>query len=177
MNGRTAVNMMPTTASAVRQRLSPNGFRRSRSTPTLARVGDERAVGYRTGPQDCVQAAGPGPEWSNKPPVVASYAVIRLCEELCMVALLETMPEGFCSLGTRQHLGHLGPIAVGAEITITARCVRARGRFSSWRVTVRDSHEVVGEGRMDFVAVHRPHYEARRLEPKRAALASACATA
>ncbi|MBY8856143.1 hypothetical protein K7711_06620 [Nocardia sp. CA2R105] len=126
----------------------PNGFRRSRNTPTLARVGEERDASYSTGPQDCVQAAGPGPEWSNKPPVVASYAVIRLCEEL-----------------------------VGAQITITARCVRARGCFSSWQVTVRDSHETVGEGRMDFVAVHRPHYEARRLEPKRAALTSALSTA
>ncbi|MQY18542.1 thioesterase family protein [Nocardia macrotermitis] len=157
-------------AGATRLRLSPNSFRRSRNT--LARVGDAREASYRTAAQDCVQVAGPGPEWSNKPPVVASYAVIRLCEELCMVALLETMPEGFCSLGTRQHLGHLGPIAVGSEITITARCVRARGRFSSWQVTVRDSHETVGEGRMDFVAVHRPHYEARRLAPKHAALAA-----
>ncbi|MFF3574269.1 thioesterase family protein [Nocardia jiangxiensis] len=171
------MNLRPTNTGSARWRLSPNGFRRSRNTPTLARVGDERDASYSTGPQDCVQAAGPGPEWSNKPPVVASYAVIRLCEELCMVALLETMPEGFCSLGTRQHLGHLGPIAVGAQITITARCVRARGRFSSWQVTVRDSHETVGEGRMDFVAVHRPHYEARRLEPKRAALSSALSTA
>ncbi|WP_067676993.1 thioesterase, FlK family [Nocardia miyunensis] len=79
-------------------------------------------------------------------------------------------------IGTRQYLGHLGPITVGAEITLTTRCVRARGRFSSWQVTVRDSHEIVGEGRMDFVAVRRPHYEARRLAPKRAAASSALNT-
>jgi predicted thioesterase len=158
-----------TTETFVRRRLSPLDFRRSRSA-TLAQRGLLRDARYQTGPQDCVQTAGPGPEWSNKPPVVASYAVIRLCEELCMVALLDTMPEGYCSLGTRQNLGHLGPIAVGAEIAITVRCVRARGRYSSWHVTVRDSHEIVGQGRMDFVAVHRPCYEANRLAPKRAAL-------
>jgi predicted thioesterase len=161
---------MLTTEPSVRRRLYPGALRRSRHKPTFAQPGTVRDATYRTGPQDCVQTVGPGPEWSNKPAVVASCAVIRLCEELCMIALLDTMPEGYCSLGTRQHLGHLGPIAIGAEIAITARCVRARGRYSSWEVTVRDSHEVVGQGRMDFVAVHRPRYEAHRLAPKRAAL-------
>lgn len=160
---------MPSITTAVRRRFSPRSIRGPRTAP-LVRRGVLRDARYRTRPEDCVQIAGPGPEWSNKPPVIASYAVIRLCEELCMVALLDAMPEGYCSLGTRQHLGHLGPIPVGAEIIITVRCVRARGTYSSWQVTVRDSHEVVGEGRMDFVAVHRPRYEAHRLAPKRAAL-------
>ncbi len=158
------------TTSSVRRRLFTITLRRAQQTPPVAQLGTLREAIYRTGPQDCVQTAGSGPAWSNKPPVVASCAVIRLCEEICMVALLDTMPEGYCSLGTRQHLGHLGPIAIGAEVTITARCVRARGKFSSWQVTVRDSHETVGEGRMDFVAVHRPRYEAQRLAPKHAAL-------
>ena len=138
--------------------------------PAVARRGTRRAARYTTGPGDCVRSAGTGPEWSDKPEVVASCAIIRCCEELCMTALLDMIPDEFCSLGVRQDLGHLGPIAVGAEISITARCVRARGRYSSWEVVVRDSHEIVGSGRMDFVAVHRPRYEARRLEPKRAAL-------
>lgn len=135
---------------------------------TIARRGTERVASYITRAGDCVQTVGPGPEWFNKPPIVASCAAIRLCEELCMVALLETMPDGYCSLGTRQHLDHLAPIAVGAEIEISARCTDAHGRFSSWQVAIRDAHEIVGRGVMDFVAVDRVHYEAHRLAPKRA---------
>ena len=88
-----------------------------------------------------------------------------------MAALQGSMPESHCSLGVRQQLDHLGPVAVGAEIEITARCTRGRGRYSSWEIVIRDAHEVVGEGRMDFVVVHRPDYEAQRLGPKHAALA------
>jgi hypothetical protein len=128
----------------------PQGIPALTQRSDTRRTGETRDARYRTGPQDCIQIAGPGPEWSNKPPVVASY---------------------------RQHLGHLGPIAVGAEITITARYVRVRGRFSSWQVTVCDSHEIVGEGRMDFVAVHRPRCEAARMAPEHAALTETLNTA
>jgi predicted thioesterase len=126
---------------------------------------------YVTAAEDCVRKAGSGREWSDKPPVVASCAIIRRCEELFMIALQQGMLERHCSLGIRQQLDHLGPVAVGAEIEITARCIRGRGRYSSWHIIVRDADEIVGQGRMDFVVVHRSRYEARRLNPTRAALA------
>ncbi|MBO0853255.1 MAG: hypothetical protein J2P18_05745 [Nocardia sp.] len=138
-------------------------------TSVLARCGTERTARYLTGANDCVHAAGSGRQWAYKPPVIASYAVIRWCEELCMIALLDTMPQGYCSLGVQQRLRHLGPIAVGAEIEITARCVRVGGRFSRWEVVVRDRHELVGHGHMDFVAVDRTRYEQQRLAPKSSA--------
>ncbi|MBO0882851.1 MAG: hypothetical protein J2P17_21455 [Mycobacterium sp.] len=151
------------------QRLSPVTTRRLQA-PSVARCGTEITARHRTGPDDCVHSAGSGAQWADKPPVIASYAVIRWCEELCMIALLDAMPEGYCSLGVEQRLSHLGPIAVGSEIVITARCVRARGRFSRWEVVVRDCHELVGQGHMDFVAVYRTRYEQRRLSPKYRAL-------
>jgi predicted thioesterase len=135
-------------------------------------VGATYVVRYVTEPDDCVREAGSGREWSDKPPVVASCAIIRLCEEVCMQALLqEGVPDYHCSLGVRQELEHLGPVAVGAEIEITARCIRAKGRYSSWHIVIRDAHEIVGQGHMDFVIVHRSSYEARRLAPKHAGLA------
>ncbi|KAA8881854.1 hypothetical protein F3087_39975 [Nocardia colli] len=140
------------------------GVRRRR--PTIARRGTWRVYRYHTVPDDSVHSAGPGPIWTDKPPVVASFAVIRRCEELCMAALHEAIPEGHCALGIHQRLNHIGPIAVGAEIEISARCTAARGTYSSWSVIVRDAHEVVGEGRMDFVVVYRPHFEAHRLAHK-----------
>lgn len=87
-----------------------------------------------------------------------------------------TPPDGDCPPRDSSAHTALRHSPVGAEITITARCVRARGRFGSWQVTVRDSHEIVGEG-MDFGAVHRPRFEAARLTPKHAALTEALGTA
>lgn len=139
--------------------------------PTFAQLGDQRSVRYVTRPEDCVRGAGTGREWSEKPAVIASCAVIRLCEEVCMAALLENISEGFSSLGTRQVLDHLGPIAVGAEIEISARCRRVDGSYSSWDVTVADDFEIVGKGCMDFVVVHRLRFEAKRLDRKYLAIA------
>lgn len=161
----------PDLTTATLQRLYRIGIRlRSRRTD-VSHPGATYVGRYVTGAEDCVHKAGFGPQWSDKPPVVASCAIIRICEELCMIALQQGMPEGHCSLGIRQQLDHLGPVAVGAEIEITARCTRGRGRYSSWHIVVRDAHEIVGQGCMDFVVVHRPGYEARRLRPKHAALA------
>lgn len=166
-----AVPTNPDLTIATLQRLYRVGVRlRSRRTD-IPPLGATYVGRYVTGAEDCVHKAGSGREWSDKPPVVASCAIIRICEELCMIALQQKMPEGHCSLGTRQQLDHLGPVAVGAEIEITARCTRGRGRYSSWQIVVRDAHEIVGQGCMDFVIVHRPGYEARRLGPKHAALA------
>lgn len=86
---------------------------------------------------------------------------------------LDTGPLGWLSRidvrrPRRRPLGHLGPIAIGATIEITALCTRTHGPYSSWRITVHDAREIVGRGRMDFVVVHRTRYEARRLAPKRA---------
>ena len=147
------------------ERLRP----RPRNRP-LAHRGALHTMSYITQPTDCVQRAGIGLEWSDKPPVVASTAVIRLCEQACMQALLPVMPQGHYSLGCGQQLDHTGPIVIGAEIRIAARCVRARAFYSRWQVTVQDAHGTVGTGWMDFVVVGKVAFEARRVAPKYAAL-------
>ncbi|MFD9959716.1 hotdog domain-containing protein [Amycolatopsis sp. NPDC058986] len=130
------------------------------------RIGETRSARYVTQPGDCVRLGGPGPEWTDKPPVVASYVLIRLCEQYCMAVLLETMPRGYCSVGSGQHLNHRGPIAIGAEIETTVRCAEAAGLRSRWDVTVRDAHSVVGEGWMTFALVEKAGFEARHVAPK-----------
>ncbi|GAA1978346.1 thioesterase family protein [Amycolatopsis minnesotensis] len=145
------------------------GRRRSGSA-AVARVGETRSTRYTTQPADCVQLGGPGPEWTDKPPVVASYVLIRLCEQYCMTVLLEDMPHGHCSLGSGQHFDHRGPIAVGAEIETTVRCVAAEDLRSKWEVTVRDAQDVVGAGWMAFALVDKARFEARHVTPKYATL-------
>jgi predicted thioesterase len=166
-----AVLTDPDLTTAMLQRLHRIGARRTNRRTDATRPATTYVGRYVTGTDDCVHKAGSGREWSEKPPVVASCAIIRICEELCMIALQDSMPEGYCSLGVRQQLDHLGPVAVGAEIEITAKCTHIQGRYSSWQIIIRDAHEIVGQGCMDFVIVHRPDYEARRLSPKHAALA------
>lgn len=147
------------------------GMRRTSRRADVAPTGTTYVRRYVTAVEDCVHNAGSGREWVSKPPVTASCAIIRICEEVCMIALQQYMPQDYCSLGVRQQLDHLGPVPIGAEIVLTAQCTNGRGRYSSWHIVIRDAQEIVAEGRMDFVVVHRPDYEARRLLPKQAALA------
>ncbi|GHF80987.1 putative thioesterase [Amycolatopsis bartoniae] len=144
--------------------------RRTPRRPALAQVGTVRQSRYVTQAADCVQQGGPGREWSDKPPVVASYVLVKLCEQYCMVALLENMPEGYCSVGSGQLLNHRAPVVIGAEVTFTVRCTEARGSYSKWEVVVEDSHGVVGDGWMAFAVVHKADFEARRIAPKHAAV-------
>ncbi|MFE0019836.1 thioesterase family protein [Amycolatopsis sp. NPDC059021] len=160
-------------APAVRPRIVDG--RRVFGPGELVRVGETRCVRYVTQPGDCVRLGGPGPEWTDKPPVVASYVLIRLCEQYCMAVLLETMPRGYCSVGSGQHLKHRGPIAIGAEIETTVRCAEAAGLRSRWEFTVRDPHSVVGEGWMTFAVVEKAGFEARHVTPKYAMLTRSAA--
>jgi predicted thioesterase len=139
--------------------------------------GDTRVMQYLTSPADCVQTTGVGREWSDKPPVVASCVLVRLSEQVCMQALLESMPDEHCSLGVLQQLQHHAPAVVGAEIVLTAHLTRVHGRHTSWHVTIEDRHETIASGRMDFVTVHRPSYESRRLAAKHLAIESVGQTA
>jgi predicted thioesterase len=137
---------------------------------SLAETGTTHAISYLTKPSDCVQESGPGREWSDKPPVVASAAIIRLCEQVCMQALLAVTPCGHCSLGNGQQFEHSGPVVIGAEIRLTARCVKAQGSYSRWQVTVLDAHGRIGAGWMAFVIVSKAAFESRSVAPKYAAL-------
>jgi predicted thioesterase len=139
---------------------------RTISAPTQLSPKDTAVMRYITRPEDCVQTAGVGREWSDKPAVVASCVLVRLCEQVCMRALLESMPDGYCSLGVQQQLHHHAPVVVGAEIVLTAHLTGLRDHHTSWHVTVEDRHETVASGRMDFVDVHRTRYETRRLTAK-----------
>jgi fluoroacetyl-CoA thioesterase len=130
-------------------------------------LGQTRTATYTSHPGDSVCAVPDGPEWGAKPDIVSSGRLLQLCEGPCMDAIRAVMTPAECSLGRRAHLEHHAPAAIGDTLTITARCVRAAGRFSAWVVTVTDAVETVGVGCMEFAVVDRVQYDTTRVAPKR----------
>jgi predicted thioesterase len=136
----------------------------------VAAHGQTKTVHYEVGPDDSVRAlAHRGPEFRRKPDVMASARLLELAELPCMDVLREHIAPHQCTLGTRQHVEHRGAVAIGARLTITARCAVAEGAYSEWRVTVHDGHEDVWRGTLGFVVVDLADFERRHLGPKQRA--------
>jgi predicted thioesterase len=131
-------------------------------------------VYYDVTPADSVRClAGRSIEFLRKPNIVASARLLELCEWPCMDVIGEVIADHECSLGVRQELDHRAPIAIGAHLTITARCTVARHPYSQWEVRVHDGHEDVGHATMAFIVVDRADFEERHLTPKAAPLGCA----
>lgn len=129
--------------------------------------GTVRTVRYQVTAADSVRRlAGRSVEFARKPDVVASARLLELCEWPCMDAVRDAIAPAECSLGARQHLDHQAPIAIGAELTITARCTVATHPYSEWEVDVHDGHETVGQATLAFVVVDQDTFERQRLRPK-----------
>lgn len=129
--------------------------------------GTVRTVRYQASADDSVQRlAGRSAEFARKPDIVASARLLELCEWPCMDAVREVIEPAECSLGARQRLDHHAPIAIGAELTITARCTVAAHPYSEWEVDVHDGHEAVGRATLAFIVVDRVEFEQERLTPK-----------
>lgn len=126
-----------------------------------------RTVGYTVTAEDSVRTIGLSPEFhSRKPDIMASARLVAICEWPCMDQLRERMEPHQWTLGTRQHLHHMAPVLIGARLTITARCLGSKGRYSTWQVEVHDEHEQVCRAVLDFATVDRHDFEDRRLRPK-----------
>lgn len=129
--------------------------------------GTVRTVRYQATAADSVRRlAGRSVEFARKPDIVASARLLELCEWPCMDAVRDVIEPAECSLGARQRLDHQAPIAIGAELTITARCTVAAHPYSEWEVAVHDGHEAVGRATLAFIVVDRNEFEQERLAPK-----------
>jgi predicted thioesterase len=79
---------------------------------------------------------------------------VALCEWPAMDALRQVMRDDQDSLGTRVHISHRAPVRVGAQLTITARCLGVTGRSSRWDVSVCTGTQLVASGWVEFAVVH-----------------------
>jgi fluoroacetyl-CoA thioesterase len=78
--------------------------------------------------------------------VFSTPRMVGLMETAAVAALRGHLPEGSSSVGTELNIRHLAATPVGFEVTATAELMEVSGRRLTFRVSARDSVELVGEG-------------------------------
>ena len=91
-------------------------------------------------------------------PVLATPAVVRLCEQATVEAVKAELAEGTTTVGHRVQLDHLAPTAIGGTVEAEAVLESVEGRRLTFRVSVSDGHGLVAAGRIQRVVVERVRF-------------------
>ncbi len=96
--------------------------------------------------------------------VFATPAMVRLMEEAAVKALAGRLPPGQQSVGVFLQVRHLAPTPLGMTATARAELVAVDGRRLTFRVTVHDDVELVGEGNHERVLIDLARFGGRAAE-------------
>ncbi|GAA3456989.1 thioesterase family protein [Dactylosporangium matsuzakiense] len=108
---------------------------------------------------DTAQAMG-----SGDVPVLATPRVLALAEAATVGATARRLPPGYTTVGTRADLEHRAATPIGGHVTAEARLAKVDGRRLTFEIVVRDSKQVVAEGRIERVIVDRARFLANIME-------------
>jgi fluoroacetyl-CoA thioesterase len=78
--------------------------------------------------------------------VLATPQMILLVERAGVAAVDPLLPPGYLTVGARLDVRHLAPTPIGFQVRAAAELVAVEGRQLTFRVTVHDGAELVGEG-------------------------------
>lgn len=93
--------------------------------------------------------------------VLATPVMINLIEAAALDCAETALPEGHQSLGIHLDIRHFAATPVGMSVTATAELVAVEGRRLTFRVSVRDANEPIGEGTHARVVVDVARFDAR----------------
>jgi predicted thioesterase len=100
------------------------------------------------------------------PEVYGTPMMIYLMEVASSVAIADSLPAGWVSVGTRVDVEHVAATPVGATVTATATVIECTGGTIVFRVEAHDGVERIGTGLHTRVAVELARFE-RRMRRKR----------
>lgn len=78
--------------------------------------------------------------------VLATPQMVLMVERAGVAAVDALLPPGYLTVGAHLDIRHLAPTPVGFEVRAVAELVAVDGRRLTFRVTVHDGTELVGEG-------------------------------
>ncbi|HVE92353.1 MAG TPA: hotdog domain-containing protein [Actinomycetota bacterium] len=87
--------------------------------------------------------------------VLATPAVVALCEAAAVAAVADSLEPGTTTVGARISLDHLAPTAVGRTVTATARLERVQDRTLEFLVEASDGAGTIATGLHVRVVVRR----------------------
>ncbi|HTZ74496.1 MAG TPA: hotdog domain-containing protein [Candidatus Aquilonibacter sp.] len=120
---------------------------------TSAAPADSDSPRPRIGSEYTVEAIVPH-DWTIQaidgqlPPVLSTPRMIQMMEHASTRAILDQLPPGAISVGTRIEVDHLKAVPDGATVRAHAKLVGYQGRFLVFDVEAKSGDLVIGRGKV-----------------------------
>ncbi len=98
---------------------------------------------------------------SGDVPVLATPAVVALCEKATVGAVAGSLEPGTTTVGTRVDIEHLAPSVVGAVVVASGRLTGVDGRRLTFAVEAHDGDVLVARGSVWRAVVDRERFVGR----------------
>ena len=124
---------------------------------TAPRPGQAAEQSYVVDESDTATALG-----SGDVPVLGTPRLLAWLEAATVRAVMDGLPDGATSVGTRVDLEHVAASPVGVTVTVKAELVAVDGRLVQFDVVaLHPDGELVAHGRITRVNVDRARFVAR----------------
>ena len=98
---------------------------------------------------------------SGRVHVLATPVMINVIEAAALAAIEHLLPEGYQSLGTRLDIRHFAATPVGMRVRAEVEVEKVEGRTVSFRVSVADEKEPIGNGTHERMVVNVSRFDLR----------------
>jgi fluoroacetyl-CoA thioesterase len=98
---------------------------------------------------------------SGRVRVLATPVMINLIEAAALKAIEHLLPAGYQSLGTHLDVRHIAATPVGMKVVATAEVTKVDGRSVTFKVSVFDPIELIGNGAHERVVVNVAKFDQR----------------
>jgi len=98
---------------------------------------------------------------SGRVHVLATPVMINVIEAAALAAIEHLLPEGHQSLGTRLDIRHFAATPVGMRVRAEVEVVKVEGRTVTFRVSVADEKEPIGDGTHERMVVNVARFDVR----------------
>jgi fluoroacetyl-CoA thioesterase len=146
---KTRKSALAKTAKTVKQSRAHSAAAQSASIPPpesdipRPRIGSEYTVEAVVPHDWTIQAID-----DRLPPVLSTPRMIQMMEHASTRAVLDQLPPGAISVGTRIEVDHLKAVPDGATVRAHARLVGYQGRFLVFDVEAKSGDLVIGRGKV-----------------------------
>ena len=98
---------------------------------------------------------------SGRVHVLATPVMINVIEAAALAAIEHLLPSGYQSLGTRLDIRHFAATPVGMRVRAEVEVLSVDGRTVTFRVSVADEKEPVGDGTHERMVVNVMRFDVR----------------
>jgi fluoroacetyl-CoA thioesterase len=98
---------------------------------------------------------------SGRVHVLATPVMINVIEAAALAAIEHLLPQGYQSLGTRLDIRHFAATPVGMRVRAEVEVEKVEGRAVTFRVSVSDEKEPIGDGTHERMVVNVSRFDVR----------------